>query len=367
MLSTFVRDSRYAVRMLFRNPGFTLIAVMTFALGIGANAAVFSVFNGVLLRPLPYPEPDRITMIWMDNRRQGIKEDITSYPNYRDWKEQSTSYAYMAAFANGTFTLSGADEPERLIGAHTTASFFDVVGLKPVVGRTFTEANETPGQDRVVLISHGLWLRRFAGAGDAIGKTITLNGQPHEIIGVMPGALRVPEKAEVWKPLAVPEQARTSRGSFWLPVIGRLKAGVPVQQAQTELSGISARLEQAYDIQKGFGANVVPLHRQIVGDIERSLLVLMAAVGFVLLIACANLGNLMLGKTATRQKELAVRTALGARRARLVVQIVTETFMLALAGSVLGLLFAYWASQFFITIGGDSIPRPENIGIDVRV
>jgi predicted permease len=367
MLATFVRDSRYALRMLLHNPGFAFVAVATFALGIGVNAAVFSVFNGVLLRPLPYPEPDRITMIWMDNRRQSIKEDITSYPNYRDWQDQSTSYAHMAAFANAAFSLTGADEPERLIGAQTTASFFDVMGLKPVIGRVFTEANETPGQDRVVVISHGLWLRRFAGGGDVIGKTMTLNGQPHEIVGVMPGDLRVPERAEVWKPLAVPDQARTSRGSFWLPVIGRLKPGVSVQQAQTELSGISARLEQAYDIQKGFGAYVVPLHRQIVGDIERSLLVLMAAVGFVLLIACANLGNLMLGKTATRQKELAVRTALGAKRTRLVVQIVTETLMLALAGSVVGLLFAYWASQFFITIGGDSIPRPDNIGVDLRV
>jgi putative ABC transport system permease protein len=367
MFSTFLRDSRYAIRMLLHNPGFTLIAVMTFALGIGVNAAVFTVFNGVLLRPLPYPDPDRITMIWMDNRRQGIKEDITSYPNYRDWKEQNTSYAHIAGIANAAFNLTGAGEPERLTGAQATASFFDVMGLKPVIGRVFTEANETPGQDRVVVISHGLWMRRFGGSADALGKTMTLNGNPHEIIGVMPGALRVPEKAEVWRPLALPEQARTSRGSFFLPVIGRLKPGVSVQQAQTDMSGISARLEQAYEVQKGFGAYVVSLHRQLVGDIERSLLVLMAAVGFVLLIACANLGNLMLGKTATRQKELAVRSALGAKRARLIVQIVTETLLLAAAGGVLGVLFAYWASQFFITIGGDSIPRPDAIGIDFRV
>jgi putative ABC transport system permease protein len=367
MFSSLARDTRYATRLLLHHPGFTLIAILTFGLGIGVNAAVFSVFNGVLLRPLPYPDPDRITMIWMDNRRQGIKEDITSYPNYRDWKEQSRSYEHMAAVANASFTLTGADEPERLIGAQVTANFFSVMGVQPTVGQVFTEANEVPGQDRVVVISHGLWQRRFAGASDVVGRTMTLNGQPFEILGVMPAALAVPLKAEVWKPLAPSEQARASRGGFWLPVIGRLKPGVPVEQAQTELSGISARLEQSYEIQKGFGAYVVPLHRQIVGDIERSLLILMGAVGFVLLIACANLGNLMLGKTATRQKELAVRTALGARRSRLVAQIVTETLLLALAGSALGVLFAYWASQFFVAIGGDSIPRPESIGIDARV
>ncbi len=241
------------------------------------------------------------------------------------------------------------------------------MGVQPLVGQVFSDAHEVPGQDRVVVISQGLWQRRFGGASDVVGRTMTLNGQPFQILGVMPGTLAVPQKAELWKPLAPPEQARNARGGFWLPVIGRLKPGVPVEQAQTELSGISARLEQTYEIQKGFGAYVVPLHRQIVGDIERSLLILMGAVGFVLLIACANLGNLMLGKTATRQKELAVRSALGARRTRLIAQIVTETMLLALAGSALGVLFAYWASRFFVAIGGDSIPRPETIGIDARV
>ena len=365
--STLVRDGRYAIRMLLRHPGFTLVAVLTFALGIGVNTAVFSVFNGVLLRPLPYPDPDRITMIWMDNRRQQIKEDITSYPNYIDWKEQSGSYAHMAAFRPAAFNLTDVGEPERLQGSQVTASFFDVMGVQPILGRTFTAASETPGQDAVVVISHGLWQRRFGGAGDALGKTITLNGRPHEIVGVMPGTLQVPEDAELWKPLAPGEQERSARNSFWLPVIGRLKPGVSPEQAQTEMSGIAARLEEAYPGNKGFGVYVVPLHRQLVGDIEGSLRVLLAAVAFVLLIACANLGNLMLGRTAARRKELAIRTALGARRWRLARQIVTETMVLALAGSVLGLVFAYWATGFFITLGGDTIPRPEAIGIDGRV
>ena len=365
--TTFVRDSRHAVRALLRTPTFTAIAALTFALGIGVNTAVFSVFNGVLLRPLPYPEPDRITMVWMDNRQQGIREDITSWPNYRDWRDQSSSFAAMAGFSGAAFNLTGADEPERLQGAQTTANFFAVMGVRPVMGRLYTEANETPGNDGVVVISYGLWQRRFGGAGDVLGRTMTLNGRAFEIIGVMPGTLQVPAEAQLWKPLAPDEGTRNARSAFWLPVIGRLKPGIPVDQAQTEMTGIATRLEQTYPSNQGFGINVVPLHRQLVGDIERSLVVLLASVGFVLLIACANLGNLMLGRTAARRKELAIRTALGANRARLVRQIITEAFVLAAIGSALGLLFAYWATGLFVRIGGDSIPRPDAIAIDGRV
>ena len=299
--SHIFRDVRYAGRMLLRNPGFTAVALLTFAVGIGVNTAVFSVFNGVLLRPLPYPDADRITMMWLDNRPQGIKEDIGSYPNYRDWREQNTTYKQVAAFTGAAFTLTGADEPERIPGARTTANFHEVIGLKPMLGRLYTEEHEKAGNDNVVLLSQGLWQRKFGGTPDVLGKTIVLNGVPHEIIGVMPPELRVPSTAQMWKPLAPSEGQRTNRGSFWLPVIGRLKPGVAVEQAQTEMSGIAARLEHAYPAQAGFGANIVPLHQQLVGDIEGSLIVLMAAVGCVLLIACANLGNLMLGRTAARR------------------------------------------------------------------
>ena len=367
MSSTLLRDVRHAIRALRRTPGFTASAVLTFALGIGVNTAVFSVFNGVLLRPLPYPEADRLTMVWMDNRGENIREDITSYPNYRDWRDQGSSYGQLAAYTSNAFTLTGADEPERLSGAQATANFFDVMGVRPLLGRVFTEAHETPGRDAVALISHGLWQRRFGGAPNVLGRTIVLNGRSHEIIGVMPGTLGVPADAELWTPLAPEPTLREARGSFWLPVIGRLKPGVPVEQAQAEMSGIAARLEQAYPGNRGFGINVVPLHRHLVGDIERSLVVLLAAVGVVLLIACANLSNLLLGRTAARRKELAIRTALGALRGRLIRQIVTEAFVLATAGAVLGLLLAYWATGFFIAIGGDSIPRPEAIAIDARV
>jgi putative ABC transport system permease protein len=365
--AAILRDVRYALRMLIRNPGFTAIALLTFAVGIGVNTAVFSVFNGVLLRPLPYPDADRITMMWLDNRLQGIKEDIGSYPIYRDWREQSASFEHVAAFTPSNFTMTGSDEPERIPGAQTTANFFSVIGLQPVLGRLYTEAHETPGNDTVVVLSHGLWQRKFGGATGVLGQTITLNGNAHEIIGVMPPDMRMPDKAQLWKPLAPSEQIRNARTAFWLPAIGRLKPGVPVAQAQTEMDAIAARQEETYPDLKGFGAYLNPLHRQIVGDVERTLLMLMAAVGCVLLIACANLGNLMLGRTAARQKELAIRTALGAKRGRLVRQIVTETFVVALAGSAAGLLLAFWATQFFIQIGGEAIPRADTIAIDGRV
>jgi putative ABC transport system permease protein len=366
-LSDLVRDMRHALRLLARQPGFTLVAVLTFAVGIGVNTAVFSVFSGVLLRPLPYPDADRITLLWTDNRREGIRDDIGSYPNFRDWKEQSTSYAHMAGFTPSNFTLTGADEPERLEGASVSAAFFDVMGIRPSLGRTFTEASETPGQDRVVVLSDGLWQRRFGGTPDVLGRTMTLSGEPYEIVGVMPPALRFPAEAELWVPLAPDENLREARTTFWLPVIGRLKPGISPEQAQTEMSAIAARIEQEYEQMRGFGANVVPLHRQLVGDIEWSLVVLLGAVGFVLLIACANLGNLLLGRTAARRRELAIRSALGAQRWRIVRQIVTEALVLAVAGGALGLLLAFWVTEFFVAMGGDTIPRPEAIRIDERV
>jgi putative ABC transport system permease protein len=367
MFRDFARDVRHAIRMLSHNPGFSLVALLTFAIGIGVNTAVFSVFNGVLLRPLPYPEPDRITMVWLDNRRLGIREDITSHPNFRDWRDQNASYAHLAAVTPTSFSLTGSDEPERLSGAQATANFFDVMGVRPLLGRVFDESHETPGKDLVVVLSYGLWQRKFGGASDVLGRTVVLSGRPYEIIGVMPSDLRVPEKAQLWKPLAPSDDLRNARGSFWLPVIGRLKPGVPVEQAQTEMSGISARLEEQYPSNRGYGAYVVPLHRQLVGDIERSLIVLLSAVGFVLLIACANLGNLILGRTAARRKELAIRTALGAKRGTLIRQIVTEALVLSVAGSVLGLVLANWTIGFFLTLGDESIPRTESITIDGRV
>ena len=363
----FWRDVRHALRMLGRTPAFSLIAILTFAVGIGANTAVFSVVNGVLLRSLPYPDSDRITMVWVDNRREKIKEDITSFPNYRDWRDQNSSYEQLAGYSNAAFALTGAGDPERLLGAETTANFFDVMGVKPMMGRLYTVENETEGRDAVVVISHGLWQRRFGGASDIIGRKITLNTQPYEVIGVMPPELRWPETAELWAPLAPGQQLRDSRGSFWLPVIGRLKPGVSVQAARTDMAGISARLEKAYPANAGYGANVVALRDQIVGRVDLVLKVLMGAVGFVLLIACANLANLMLGRTAARRRELAIRTALGAGRGRLVRQIVTESLVLAFIGGAAGVALAVWATRSFVTLAGSTMPNVGRIGVDGRV
>jgi putative ABC transport system permease protein len=363
----FVRDARYALRMLLRSPAFSVIAILTFAVGIGVNTAVFNVVNGVLLRPLPYPNPDQITMLWLDNRREGIREDITSYPNYLDWRSQSRSFAQMAAFRRTAFSLTGSGEPERLQGATVTANFFEVMHTTPVVGRVFTEHHETPGQDNVVLLSYGLWQRRFAGASDVVGRTMLLSGRSYEIIGVTPQTLQYPEDVELWAPLAPSEDLRAARGSFWLPVIGRLKPGVSPEQAQAEMTAIAQSLEEEYPGNRGYGVNVVPLQKQFVGRVEQGLVVLLAAVGFVLLIACANLANLMLGRTATRRKEFAIRSALGAARGRLVRQIVTETFVLAVVGALVGMLFAYWSTGFFLAIAGDSIPRQDAITMDGRV
>jgi putative ABC transport system permease protein len=363
----FARDARYALRMLFRSPAFSVIAILTFAVGIGVNTAVFNVVNGVLLRPLPYPNPDQITMLWLDNRREGIREDITSYPNYLDWRNQSASFSQMAGFRRAAFSLTGSGEPERVQGAMVTANFFEVMQTPPLVGRVFTEHHETPGQDGVVLLSHGFWQRRFGGAQDAVGGTMTLSGRSYEIIGVTPSTLEYPEDVEVWTPLAPTDDLRAARGSFWLPVIGRLKSGVTLEQARTEMAGIAQRLEDEYPGNRGYGVNVVPLRQQLVGDVEQGLLILLAAVGFVLLIACANLTNLMLGRTAARRRELAIRSALGAARGRLVRQIVTETFVLGLIGALVGVVFAYWSTSFFLAVAGDSIPRHDAIVIDARV
>jgi putative ABC transport system permease protein len=362
-----VGDVRFALRLLFRAPAYSLVAIITFAVGIGVNTAVFNVVNGVLLRPLPYPDADRITMLWMDNRRQGIKEDITSYPNYLDWRAQSTLYEHMAGFTQSAFSLTGSGEPERVLGASVTASFFDVMQVRPVLGRVFTAEQEIPGQDTVVVLSQGFWQRRFGGAPDVLGQTITLSGRVYEVIGVMPPNLAWPDDAELWRPLAPPEQVRAARNSLWLPVIGRLKPGVPVEQAQTEMTEIGRRLEEQYPNNRGFGVYVVTLQQQLVGNIERALFVLLASVGFVLLIACANLANLTLGRTAARRKELAIRTALGAARGRIIAQIVTETLVLAVIGAAMGIGLAYWATAFFLTLGGDSIPRHEAVAMDTRV
>ncbi len=366
-MQSFWQDLRYGARMLVKKPGFTFIAIVTLSLGIGANTAIFSVVNGVLLSALPYPQPEQLAMVWLDNRRQSIREDITSYPNFLDWRDQNKTFQGMAGMRSLNVNLTGDGDPEEIRIASVSPNFFLLMGVNPALGRSFTAEEEQPGRDRIVILSHGLWQRRFGADQGILNKTISLNGESSVIVGVMPPGFQFPERTELWSPLAPNERLRAARGSFWLPVVGRLKPGVTRAQAQADMNLIGNQLEQQYpDMNAGYGVNVVPLMEHTVGSIRRSLLVLFGAVLFVLLIACANVANLLLARAAARQREVAVRAAMGAGRWRIVRQLLTESLLLAVVGGGLGVLLAWWGLQLLIDLSPANIPRLENIRLDGR-
>lgn len=365
----FLQDLRYSVRMLMKKPGFTVVVVAALALGIGANTAIFSVVNSILLRPLPYRDPSRLVMIWMDNKRMNVDQDIHSYPNYVDYRDQNQVFESMAAYSGVSLNLVGAAEPERVIGAAATASLFEVLGVEPQMGRVFTTEEEQIGRDKVVVLGYGLWQRRFGKDPNILGQNILVSDVSRTVIGVMPPSFKYPHKdAEIWVPLAVDENRRASRGAFAYYAIGRLKPGISIDQARAEMGSIASNLERQYpEMLDGYGVNLVPLHQQVTGKVKPALLVLLGTVAIVLLIACANVANLLLARAASREREIAIRTALGASRLRLIRQLLTESSLMALAGGAAGLMVAKWGLSVLVALSPEDIPRLDQIGIDGRV
>lgn len=368
-METFWQDLRYAARSLRKRAGFSAVVIITLAIGIGANTAIFSAVNSILLRPLAFGDPDRIVMVWMDNQRMKIAEDIHSYPNYVDYRDQNRTFEHLATYVGASLNLTGSGDPERVLGAAATANLIDVLRVDPYRGRFFGPEEEEEGKNRVVVISYALWQRRFGGSDDIIGQDINIGDIPRTVIGVMPPGFRYPHReADFLVPLVVNPQQRTLRGSFGYYVVGRLAPEASLAQAREDMGAIANALQSQYpNILDGYGVNVVPLQEQVVGTIKQPLLILLAAVFAVLLIACANVANLMLARGATRQREVALRSALGAGRFRIIRQLLTESIFLSVCGGVLGFVLAYLGLRALIAMAPRDIPRLDEIAIDWRV
>lgn len=363
-----LQDARYSLRLMIKNPAFTLIVVLTLTLGVGANTAIFSFANGILLRPLPYPQSDRLVVLDETALKRGITSMSVSYPNFLDWREQNTVFENVGCDdGTGRFSLSGIGQPETIRGSFITHGLLEILRVQPILGRTFTEAEDHPDTDAVVILGYDLWQKYYAGDQNILGRTIMVNNRARTVVGVMPQGFKYPEVSELWAPLALTPQLFT-RTDHGLNSIARLKDGVSIEQAQAEMHNIAARIEQQHPVtNEGLDVSVTSLHKNLSGDYREGLLILLGVVGCVLLVACVNVANLMLARASARQKELALRAALGASRWRMIRQLLIESLMLATIGGLVGLALSKWALHLLLQAIPIRLPFWMNFGLDLRV